>query len=476
MIRKLLTRDRAVRSLPWVAVLFAGLGIVAALMYGKGSAYRIVSSTMEDPEDRFVHMGMLAVQWLLWGHLVVRLAERADPFCLALPFSARTLWLARLTASVLGLLVPALIAFAAFYLVNPAAADLPGLTQGLNFLVLLLALPFLVQARSTPARRADMPHPVVHTIAVGAFFVATQAVVAAARPPAFVVVPAVLLGIGLLFAFTWRSLPESFVLSGSLATGRRASLATKNRALAWLERIPVISPLSPLNRMLRLNGLVSLNLAGVLGGVLVYVAVTPVNDSYVQLYLLILFQVLFFWITLAGLPRVAHLPISSHRLFVQAVGPGIVVAGIALIIRISRDPGFHLGSTLGSRAVAVGVALYLLGWAVVTALLLLRYLPAPATNRTRVARVAATVALALLGLVTVAGALFPMLGDEVRQAALARRWLDGLGHGLPVAPGLAWPILGALTAGLYLALHALFTRIETTKLLKGMSKWSAVDS
>jgi hypothetical protein len=476
MIRRLVRHDSAVSSLPWVVVLFAGLGVVAALLYGKESAYRMVSSSLEDPDDRFVHMGILAVQSLLWGHLLVGLPGRALPFHLGLPLAARTLWLARMAASVTALMVPMLVAFAAFYLVNPAATDSNGLTQGLNFLALLLVLPFLVQARATSANRADVPHPVLHAIAVGVLFIAAEGLVAAFRPSFALVGPAALILVGLLAAFTWRSLPESFELSSALAVGRTPRVTEPRRGLVWLERIPVVSPLALLNRALRLNVLVSLNLVGLAVGVLAFTMVTLGRGGYVQLYLLVLFQVLLFVLTMAGVPRVAHLPISRRRLFVQAVLPGVFIVAAVVAIGILRDPGFRITEALASRTVLAGVALYVLAWALLTAAVMLRHLPPPVTFRERVAsRVGMAVLLALAAL-TVVGALYPVLGDETRQAAAARTWLEALGEWIVVPVGVAWPLLAAIAVALYLVLGALFDRIEMTKLQKGVVRWSSVDS
>jgi len=400
---------------------------------------------------------VLGLPMALFGQL----HRRALPFQLSLPLSPRQLSLSRTLAAAGLFLLPGLLSAAVYGAIRGDFAT-EGLQMYLRFLVVLGIAPFLFQLRPTPGERADLPAPWLHWLRCLALLFGAECWVAVATPPLWLTALAAAAAMALLASLNQRALPASFELASSLGQGPRRGLALP-ASLGWLRRIPVVSPFAPLNGWMRPDLLLWLNLFAVVAGVLNMVVMSVRLGNWYALFTFPMFQTIFLVFLVYGLPRVAHLPISRRRLFLQGAGQGFLLAALALILALlgAGDPP-SVAEVLGSTSAALATAAWFLTWFLLVSAAFHWFLSYPPTRRGRALSWVTRPLHSLAALVPLVWATSLFEAEHPRAVATQAAFQD-LGSRLG-SPALAWAAAAALAVACYLAAEAIFTRIQVTKL------------
>lgn len=470
MIARLVRNDEATRLLPLLVPLMIAFGAIAALLYGENSTHRIVSSTLAETDDRIVFTNQIALTLGGIFFSTCRVHLRSIPFHLGLPIAARDLWTARMIALTMATVLPAGVGFATYFAVNGNALGSPAVNLGLDILAVLFVAPILFHARFTKANRADDVRPVRHWILFAVLFLGMEMVVAWLLPPFWLVGSMALVVVAALATLTRSMLPATFELSGTRSQRLAPRRGVSFRLPGFLEW-SLISPFAPLHRAMRLNLLVSLNLVAFSLSSLAFVSIAIPRGKYIELFMLAIFQVLLFAMSLVGLPMVAHLPFSKTRLFAKCWLPGLGVALLALVVGLRGDPNFSFAAVAASPAAAAGFAVY---WIVVflgcSALLLPLTGPAP-TKRGRITRTLGRLLYALAAVGALGFAIAPGFGGMDPAERNPAEFYRTLGGGIPGPAAIAWILAFLIAGGSIVALRALFGRIEMTWLTSRMHKW-----
>ena len=469
MIAKLVRHDQPVRVLGVMVPLAALLGVAAALAYGENSAHRIVSTSIENADDRVAMVVQLTLTFGVWFFAFCQIHLRAHPHHLGLPLSTRQLWGARMIAITLGMGVPVVVGCLAYFVINGNAPSSPHVEMALNFAAILFLAPLVYHSRRTASYRADETHRVLHWAVFTTVMLTAEILVAIYRPPFAIVGPGALLVGAILAVAIYRSLPRSFEV-----VRRKVQLPFSDlgslRAPRLFE-IPVLSPFAPLNRALRLSPLLTLNMVSLGASSLVFMNVALARSKYVEMFILSIFQVMFFGMSLISLPMVSHLPISKTRLFVQCYAPGLLLALLAVAVGLRADQSLTLVGALSSRTAAAGCAVYVLVCFVCMAAFLVPLLPPAVTRRGHHGAWAARIACGLLALGAFAFAVHPAFQSmEAAERSTAATY-DRLVSWIPGPVAVVWILVMALAVASVIALRALFGRIELTWLASRMQKW-----
>ncbi len=458
MILGLVRRDPATAFLGRGLLIGLGAGAWAGIYFESGLSGGGLAAA--PPPLRVIFTINLCLMLGLPMAIAGQLHRRALPFQLHLPLAPRALGLSRSIAAALVFLLPALVAAAVYVAIRRELGG-EGLQDYLRFAATMTVAPFLFQLRGTPGERADLPRPWLHWLVCTALLIAAQCAVVLTRPPLWLVVPLVAAAVAGLAAFNGRRLPASFELAASLgqASGRGWSLPA---GLRWLRRIPVVSPFAPLNAVLRPAALLWLNLFAVIAGVLNMVAMSARNGNWYALFTFPMFQTILLVFLVYGLPRVAHLPITRRRLFLQGAAQGFLLTVLALVLAFWAGGLPDPAAVFGSAATAWGVGAWFLSWFLMVSTALHWFLGYPPTSGGRALSWVLRPLHSLLGLAPLVWANSLFEAEHPRTLATHALFQD-LGGLLP-SPVLAWTLAAVIAAAAYLGAEAMFARIEVTKL------------
>jgi hypothetical protein len=473
--RQLIRHDESMMFLPWTLCAAGLIGLTAGLVTRDESVGRGVAGIVADAEDRMVQSIILTLQLGVLQFVLGRTHLRASPYQLGLPLDARDVWLSRMAAILITVMGPCLIGFVVFWVASGLGADTSPIRVGGNVLALLVVLPLVYQCRRTRAHRADASHPVLHWLIYAALAVTAAALLGWHGPSFAWVAPSALLLAGALGLLIWRSLPVGFELAAGAVVTRRERGRRLPGWLTWLARVPLISPFAPLNRAMRVHVLMTLNLVSLALGMLAFLVVSFQRGVYIEVYSLVLIQVLLFWIALLGVPRLIHLPLSRDRLLVQCLVPGFALVAAGLGVGFLVSPDLDLRGVFSSNRAAAGTGLYVLLWGLLTAALLLLFRTSAATTGARVGRWAMVLGFGLVGLGALAVAMREIAGTA-RLPEDPVALIHALGDGIPLPAAATWLCVLVLAATTYLIVRALFGRVEyhwlEKRLLKAQEKFS----
>jgi hypothetical protein len=226
---------------------------------------------------------------------------------------------------------------------------------------------------------------------------------------------------------------------------------------------------------MRVHVLMTLNLVSLALGMLAFLVVSFQRGVYIEVYSLVLIQVLLFWIALLGVPRLIHLPLSRDRLLVQCLVPGFALVAAGLGVGFLVSPDLDLRGVFSSNRAAAGTGLYVLLWGLLTAALLLLFRTSAATTGARVGRWAMVLGFGLVGLGALAVAMREIAGTA-RLPEDPVALIHALGDGIPLPAAATWLCVLVLAATTYLIVRALFGRVEyhwlEKRLLKAQEKFS----
>ncbi len=471
MIRDLVRQEPVVRGL-WLSVPITMIvGVLAAFLYGENSSHRIVSTSIDDYRDRIAMIVQLTLMLGMGCVLVGQFHLRGRPWHLGLPIPARRLWVARMIAMSTATMLPVIAGFATYYLVNRNSWRSPNVEMGLVFLAIFFLFPFLYHARPTRSNRVDDFHPIVHWLVFTAIVLSAEVLAARYMLPFAIVGPACLGVAALLGTTTYLGLPRGFEVSGHFHA--RLGRAFEWRSFRWPRflEIPLLSPIAPLNRAMRMNVLISFNLAAFALSCFMFTSVAVPRGKFLELYMLAFCQVTFFGLSLIGLPMVAHLPLSRTRLFVQCFAPGSLLAGGALLLGLSRHPTLEWGDVFSSRPAAAGFAAYAIVVFLSCSAVLVPLMTPGTTRRARLKAWIWRIAYGLFALAALVAALWPATGGMDAENRHTAELYGQVGAWIPGPSFVAWLVAVAIAAAAVIGLRVLFGRIELTWLHSRMQKW-----
>ncbi len=399
----------------------------------------------------------------VWAGIVNHLNVKAFPFQMLLPVSSRRLWASRVWVAYLGTLGPLVVATVAFISLSGDYYS-PGFQMWLRMVMVFALLPAMVHAAGSGADRNVAKISTPKWFSAALILLATQLFIGWLKPATWLTAIGVAAATTALLFWTRARLPMQFqwrksIESAAPTHSKASKIDNVGADVPRLLQIPIISPWAEVNRYLAPDKWIRINIYLVMAGAFNMV-LSFGGDSQLILFELALIQALYLLFAMAGLPRVAFLPIPKWRIFLQGAGQGFAMVAFCLIIKAWQGSLDLSWNAVATASAASAVLMWFAAWLVVTTAVIHHFLTYP---RSRIAR---WLGWWLKKLHVVAAfwlTLWALTGALNEQSFDVEKLHQGLADVLPQG-ALAWTVVIPIVAAFYWVCLRLFQRVEITQL------------